>query len=434
MTMKFRALKLAAITAAALVVLSGCSVTSAATSASLSSAGAKTSKNSPVTLTFWEYYTGTQLTWLQNQVKKFEASNPNVTVKLVQVNGTEQDQKLLASTATHTGPDLFINNIVVDYPTLVAGKVMKNLTPYWNSYADKSQFPPSAVWKTKGKIYNLMSYTNLVGLYYNKTILSQYGITKPPTTLNQLQADMAKVKAGGKYQALAESGAPTVEGAWLFAPQLLGQGVNYCNIGSSSTQSKVTAAFNRVALWAKDGYTPQATATWSQNDSWAQFSTGKYAFGLLGNWELGNAKSASFKYGTAQFPAPTSGKSVVYPGGEGFGIGADSKHPALAWKFLESEILSKQGGQSVYAAAGSIPVRADLASIPAIKSNPLVQPFVAAAQTSAAWPNNTNTANMQTALGTAVSSVLSGQSTAAQGKASAIKTINAAKKTGGGSC
>jgi ABC-type glycerol-3-phosphate transport system substrate-binding protein len=38
-----------------------------------------------------------------------------------------------------------------------------------------------------------MSYTNLVGLYYNKTILSQYGITKAPTTLNQLQSDMAKV-------------------------------------------------------------------------------------------------------------------------------------------------------------------------------------------------------------------------------------------------
>jgi multiple sugar transport system substrate-binding protein len=435
MSMRIRGLKNIAVAAAAVVAVSGFAFSAVpATAAVPASDAVHGSKSAPVTLTFWEYYSGTQLTWLQDQVKKFEASNPNVTVKLVQVDGTQQDQKLLAATATHTGPDLFINNIVVDYPTLVAGKVMKNLTPYWNAYADKSQFPSSAVWKTDGKVYNLMSYTNLVGLYYNKTILSQYGITKAPTTLNQLQSDMAKVKAGGKYQALAESGAPTVEGAWLFAPQLLGQGIGYCNIGSSSTSAKVTAAFNRVALWAKDGYTPQATATWTQNDSWAQFSTGKYAFGLLGNWELGNAKSVSFSYGTAQFPAPTGGTSIVYPGGEGFGIGADSKHPSLAWKFLESAILSKQGGQSVYNEAGSIPVRADLADIPAIKNNPLVQPFVAAAHTSAAWPNNKNTANMQTALGTAVSSVISGQSTAAQGKQSAIKTIEAAEKAGGGTC
>ena len=427
--MKKRFHKLGVVVAAATALafaISGCTISSSTATSSGSS--------KPVTLTFWEYYSGTQLTWLQNQVKKFEATNPNVTVQLVQVNGAEQDQKLLASTATGGGPDLFINNIVVDYPTLVAGKVMLNLTKYWNSYADKSQFPSGAVWKTKGQVYNLMSYTNLLGMFYNKTILDQYGITTPPTTLNQLQADMAKVQAGGKYQAMALSGAPTVEGAWLFAPQLLGQNIDYCNIGSSAAHSKVVTAFNRVQTWSKNGYTPLATATWTQNDSWQQFITGKYAFGLNGNWQLGNVKTASFKYGTTLFPAPTGGKSVVYPGGEGFGIGANSKHPALAWKFLEQAVLSKQGGQSVYTEAGSIPVRADLSNIPSIKHNKFVQPFVTAAHNSAAWPNNTNTANMQTALGKAVSSVISGQETGAQGAQSAITAINAAKKAGGGSC
>jgi len=416
-----RAYRFAAIATAAVIALSGCSISS---NSSGGTNGGKT------TLTFWEYYQGTQLTWLKGQVKKFEKSNPDVTVNLVQVVGSQQDQKLLASVATGTTPDLFINNIVVDNPTLVSGGVMKDLTPYWKKYADKDQFPSGAVWKTDGKVYNLMSYTNLLGMFYNKNILAEYGITEAPTTLDELQSDMAKVQAGGKYKGLAESGAPTVEGAWLFAPQLLGQGVNYCNF----TGSKVTDAFGRISDWAKAGYTPKATATWDQNAAWQQFMTGKYAFAFNGNWQLGNVKTATFKYGTTQFPAPPNGKSQVYPGGEGFAIGAKSKHPDLAWKFLEQMVLSKQGSESVFADAGSIPVRADVADIPAIKNDQYVQPFVAAAHDTAAWPNNKNTANMQTSLGKAVSAVISGQQTADQGAKSAMDSISSAIKKGGGSC
>lgn len=405
---------------AALLAVSGCTV----------QADSSTASGGTTTLSFWEYYQGTQLTWLQGQVKLFEKANPKVKVNLIQVVGSQQDQKLLASVATGTTPDLFINNIVVDNPTLVSAGVMKDLTSYWNSYVDKAQFPAGAVWRTKGKVHNLMSYTNLLGMFYNKDILSQYGVDTPPTTLDALQSDMAKVEAGGKYQGLAQSGAPTVEGAWLFAPQLLGRGVNYCNFSGS----KVEDAFTRVADWAQAGYIPQATATWDQNASWQQFMTGKYAFAFNGNWQLGNVKTATFKYGTSQFPAPPNGKSQVYPGGEGFAIGAKSKHADLAWEFLKQMVLSKQGGESVFEMAGSIPVRADVANIPAIKNDAFVQPFVAAAHDTGQWPNNENTADMQTALGKAVSAVISGQQTGAQGATTAIAAIDAAKQKGGGGC
>ncbi|MGI8417272.1 MAG: sugar ABC transporter substrate-binding protein [Nakamurella sp.] len=410
--------RLVALAAAVMLTASGCAIS------------ANPTHSDGTTLTFWEYYGGTQLTWLQAQVATFEKANPGVYVNLVQVVGGQQDQKLLASVSMGNTPDLFINNIVVDNPLLVSGGVMKDLTPYWDAYPDKAQYPSGAVWKTNGKVYNLMSYTNLLGMYYNKNILDQYGITKPPKNLDELQADMAKVQAGGKYKGLAESGAPTVEGAWLFAPQLLGQGVNYCNF----TGAKVDTAFSRIANWTKSGYLPLATATWDQNAAWQQFMTGKFAFAFNGNWQLGNVKDATFKYGTTLFPAPAGGKSQVYPGGEGFAIGSKSKNPDLAWKFLEQAILSKQGNESVYTAAGSIPVRKDATNIPAIKNDPFVQPFVTAAQDTAQWPNNTNTANMQTSLGKAVSAVISGQQSAKQGAQSAVSTIQSNIQKGGGSC
>ena len=421
MRSKSRMLSVVAAAASVLVAVSGCTIPTQ--SSGSSTGGTKT-------LRFWNYYGDAQLVWLKAQTKKFEADNPGVKVQLIQTVGSQQDQKLLASVATGTGPDLLINNIVVDFPTLVGGGVMLDLTSRWDAYPDKSQFPASAVWKNKGKVYNLMSYTNLLAMYYNKDILASVGITAPPTTLEELEADLAKVKAGGQYKGLAESAAPTVEGAWLFAPQLLGKGIDYCNF----TGAPVADAFNRIERWSKKGYIPLASATWDQTAAWQQFMTGKYAFGFNGNWQLGNAKTAQFKYGTVEFPAPSGGKSVVYPGGEGIAIGAQSKYPDLAWKYLQSVFLSNQGGQSVFTAAGSIPVRADVASIPEIKNDALVQPFVIAAHSTGLWPINSKTAEMQTSLGKAVSAVISGQKSAADGAQAAITDIASAEKSGGGTC
>lgn len=406
-------------------------ITLAASGCTIKAADPGSTESGVTTLTFWEYYQGTQEDWLKAQVATFEQNNPNVKIDLVKTVGAQHDQKLLASVATGTTPDLFINNIVVDFPTLVSGGVMLDLTPYWNGFADKSKFPEQAAWSQDGKIFNLMSYTNLLGMFYNKDILDEYKIS-PPTTLDEMTTAMNTIRAAGKYSGVAMSGAPTVEGAWLFAPQFLGEGVDYCNIGDNT--EKVTAAFNRLAVWRSNDSLPRAAATWDQNAAWQQFMTGKYAFGLNGNWQLGNVKKASFGYGTVQYPAPAGGTSKVFPGGEGFAIGAKTQHADLAWKFLEQMVLSSQGGESLYTAAGSIPINADAAQSETIKSDANVAPFVAAAQDTANWPRNSNTAAMQKALGTAVSAVISGQSKPDAAAQTAITAITEARQKGGGGC
>ncbi|MBA8793028.1 ABC-type glycerol-3-phosphate transport system substrate-binding protein [Friedmanniella endophytica] len=419
-------MKVGAALGALLLAGTGCAIKTDSGSSSGGGSGTGTT-----TLTFWEYYQGTQLTWLQGRVKDFEAKNPTIKVNLVQATGQQFDQKLLASVATGTTPDLFINNIVVDYPTLQAGGVMADLTPYWDAYSGKKNFPENTTWTTDGKVYNLLPYTNLLGMYYNKDILQQYGI-QPPTTLDEMTAAMTKIRAAGKYSGVALSGAPSVEGAWLFAPQFLGLGVNYCNLDAN--QAALSAAFQRVAAWRSDDALPRAAATWDQNASWQQFMTGKYAFGLNGNWQLGNVKKANFAYGTTQFPAPAGGKSQVFPGGEGYGIGAKSKNKDAAWKFLTEAILTPEAGESIYTEAGSIPVESQAADSDTLNKDPNAAPFVKAAQDTAAWPKNSQTAAMQQALGVAVSGVISGQTTAEAATSKAISTIDAAKQKGGGGC
>lgn len=192
-----------------------------------------------ITLTVWTYYT--QLTAVKKQDALFKQKCPNVTVKQVQIPGNQLDPKLLATASTHNGPDVLLNNVVVDFPELQAAGVMYDLNKAWNAYPAKGLFPRAGIWKgPNGHVYTVMSYTNLIGLYYNKTILNEYNLS-PPKDMGQFQSELKTVVAAGKYQGLAESGAPSVEGAWLFMPLLLNQGINYCNFSGP----KVTQAFQR---------------------------------------------------------------------------------------------------------------------------------------------------------------------------------------------
>lgn len=134
-----------------------------------------------------------------------------------------------------------------------------------------------------------------------------------------------------------------------------------------------------------------------------------------------------------QYPAGPTG-SHVFPGGEGLGIGAFSKHPDLAWQYLQESWLSKEAGVIDFTQSGQIPTRSEVALTPEVTSNPMAAPFVAATKTVSAWPRNPRTADMQTVVGTQFSAVVSGQTSPAAGAATAESKIAADIKAGGGGC
>lgn len=405
-----------------MLVLSACGDGSDEGSGNGSGGGAKT-------LTVWTYYTaGGQNDALEQQNALWAKSHPDVTVKTVQIPFDQLPSKLLATATTQDGPDVVLDNVVVDFPTLASSGVLADLTEYWNGYADKSLFPESAVWTSEDKVYNVMSYTNLLGLYYNKDLLDEAGIA-PPQTMEEFQAALTQLAPKNKNSVLAESGAPTVEGAWMFMPQLLGQGKDYC----SMTEADLATALTTVQGWSQDGIIPRETATWDQADAWQAFMSGKFPFGINGNWNLADAKSADFTVGTTRFPAGPQG-SHVFPGGEAIGIGAFAKDKDLAWQYIEEAWMSKEAGLINFKASGQIPTRSDLAEDEAVTSDTLVQPFVAAAGETGAWPLNKETAAMQTAVGQAHSAVISGQSDPAKAAKDAMSGVTAAREKGGGSC
>lgn len=380
-------------------------------------------------LTVWTYYTaGGQNDALEKQNELWNEAHPDIEIETVQIPFDQLPSKLLATATTQEGPDVVLDNVVVDFPTLASSGVLLDLTDYWDGYDDSGLFPESATWTMDDEVYNVMSYTNLLGLYYNADALEKLGI-EPPTTMEEFQAALEKVADDGKYTPLAMSGAPTVEGAWMFMPLLLGEGVDYCNL----SEDALATGLERIQDWSQQDIIPRETATWDQADAWQAFVSGKYAFGINGNWNLGDAGNASFEIGTARVPAGSQG-SHVFPGGEAIGIGAFAEDPDLAWQYIEEAWLSQEASLINFEASGQIPTRSDLAENETVTSNELVQPFVEAAGDTSAWPKNEQTAAMQTAVGQGFSAVISGQKEPAEAASEAYAGVRDAQEKGGGSC
>lgn len=377
------------------------------------------------TLTVWTYYvSGGQVDALEAQNELFAESHPHVTVEHVQLPFDQLASRLLAGVSTQDGPDIVFDNVVVDFPALASSGALLDLSSYWSNYEDAGQFPDSAVWEQDGGIYNLMSYTNLLAMFVNEDVLAEHGL-EPPTNLDEFEDAMATIADGGTATPLAMSGVASPEGAWMFMPMLLGQGIDYCNFEGD----EVTAAFERLGTWADNRWIPKETATWDQADAWQAFMSGDYAFGWNGNWNLGDVDNADFQVSTVQHPG---GK--VFPGGEGIGIGSFSDDPDLAWEYLKTAWLSQEAGLINFSNSGQIPTRGDLSDAPEVQENTLVQPFVTAAGETGEWPQNENSAAMQNAVGRAVSDVISGGADPATAAQKAIDAVAAEIEDGGGSC
>lgn len=383
------------------------------------------------TLVVWTYYVfGGQIDAMDEQnMELWAAAHPDVPIEHVQIPFDQLASRLLGSVVTGDGPDVVLDNVVVDFPTLASSGALADMTPYWDQYADAGQFPDSSVWEWDDRVYNILSYTNLLGTFMNQDALDELGI-EAPTTIDELEVAMEQVQADGTYTPIAMSGVPSPEGAWLFFPFLLGEGVTYCNLDAPA----LTAGLERLQRWVDNGWLPQDAATWDQADAWQAFFSGNYAFGLNGNWNLGDVRNnADFNITTTRYPAGSQG-SHVFPGGEAIGIGAFSSNPDLAWEYIETTWLSPEAGLINFEASGQIPTRADLADDPAITSDALALPFVQAAAETGAWPLNANTAEMQNAVGVAVSEIISGQTAPAEAAERAVEAVNAAIEAGGGSC
>jgi len=171
-----------AISAVALAGLTACNTTPAA--------------DAPVTLTWWHNATSDPLAGFWEDVAtEFEADHPNVTVE---VSGfqNEELQRTLIPNALRSGdaPDLFQQWGAGELAAQVRAGQIKDISA---DVADEIDAVGGTIapWQVDGKTYGLPFSFGIEGFWYNKDLFAQAGIEGTPTTLDELNEAVTKLKA-----------------------------------------------------------------------------------------------------------------------------------------------------------------------------------------------------------------------------------------------
>jgi ABC-type sugar transport system, periplasmic component len=363
-------------------------------------------------LVVWTYFrTPGQQQALDQMADRFTKQFPDVKVVYESQPFEQMTPNLLAAAAAGRGPDVVIYQWG-DILKLVEAKALSSMQPFFSTWPDADQFPDSVVHRVSGieydpngETYTIQPYVNAIGLYYNQDILDKVGI-EPPKTIDELEAALEAVTRAG-FKGLVLDWRPGVGGWWGGMPWMWAHGVDLTM--SPDKRGTIEQVLSRVRSWVQKGYVPADVVTFDQQTAMVQWLTGKFAFTVNGNWELTRVKDeATFDWGVVSMPSGPEDSSV-YLGGEGLAIGAFSKDPDLAWKYLATTWLSREGQLSLVDTVGSIPVRADVADDPKIEQAQGLSAFLEQVPTGHRLPITQAENEAQTLFGDTWSAVVSGQ-------------------------
>jgi len=329
-----------------------------------------------------------------------KAANDALPLKIqtVPISGVDQKVQLLAGQNALPAQFAAGNAPALAKQLTKAGQVL-DLRKTLQSLGVWDQIQPAAV-KTVENLYGgftVMPYQfNIEGIWYNKKLFADHGITVP-TTYDELVADAAKLSATGvtPFSASGKAGWPITR---------LVSGYLYRDLGPDALQAvadgkaKLTdpqyvKAAQAIADLGKAGYFGKGVGSIDYDTAVQQFLTGKAAMFYMGSWELGDFNDATKNkigadnIGFMSFPAVTGGKGSAdqIPANVGLPVAVSAKSyndKVGGWlscvaKNYGTSALKDQGSVSGFKPNG------DTGTLPALTTT--VQDTIAKTTTSVLW-------------------------------------------------
>jgi multiple sugar transport system substrate-binding protein len=365
-----------ALLAAVPLVLSACLGTAASPAptaappsvAPAPSAGAPTpSPEVSGTVTFWNGYAadGDEIkTFTEVVLPAFAAQYPHVTVEHQEIPYDDLRQKLVTGLAGGTLPDVLRADIIW-VPEFADQGALLALDEEMSDFAELTggMFEgPVSTNKWGDHYYGLPLDTNTRVLFYNTGVFEEAGVSAAPTTIEELEAAMAKVKTalGADHYGYAEGGT----GPWSILPWVwsFGGGITDEDLTAATGTLNgpgTVAAVTKLQDWLDKGYLSPSILGGGLATS-EQFGNDQAAMILEGPWMPGIFKNQfpSLEYDYATVPAGPGGSASVV-GGEDIVVfkATQNKEAALAFtRFMVSEEAQLAMGK-----IGQMPVLASLA-------------------------------------------------------------------------
>ncbi|MDT0487547.1 ABC transporter substrate-binding protein [Streptomyces doebereineriae] len=318
-----------------------------------SSSGAEDDASKETTINFWHAWSAdSEVKAVKTLVAGFEKAHPNIHVNVV---GNMTDDKINQALRTGGGkaPDVISSFTTNNVGKFCSSGALVDLNPFFKkSGVDPEKTFPAAMneyTQFDGDRCAVPLLGDAYGLYYNKTAFEKAGITSPPKTWSEFEADAKQltITQGSTYKQLGFM--PNYHGWETTTEHYLGQfSPKYFDAGGKSNVAKdpaFKAAFTLQKKLVGDlgGYQKLEKFRATLGDEWGPkhpFQTGQVAMQLDGEWRLGMALDAKpgFEIGVAPLPVPDDqadqyGKGYIT--GTIAGIAANSTKQNAAWEFVK---------------------------------------------------------------------------------------------------
>ncbi len=352
--------------------------------------GGSGSSSGPVTLTYGWWSNGPIKDGLMTQwVTSFSKTHPNITVKPEILSWGDYWSKLQTTVAGGDAWDIVGMGSVVAAPYFDQGALL-DLSTFSDYQSISSNLNTTGIqlctWKGKPYALPVGIYVPLLG--YNKSLLQKAGISFPDqTTPMEFSAfkeigQKLSLKSGNQYTQYAiniNDIVPWNDLVMMEGGQIYDNIVNPKTI-TTNTPAGIKGLTDWQSLYTENiavPYTLQANGAFGAGDI-DSLLTNKVAFSriVLADFNQVTQQNLIDQIGVTPLFA-INGKQVTAGGANGFGVFANSKHPAEAWEFIK---WAATDGNKAFGQISDIPANKTYASEMAsyVKPTSFAQTLVAA--------------------------------------------------------
>lgn len=421
------AVRLAAISVAAVVLLAGCSRTNATTATSANA----TIDDKPATGTVTLWAPSGDATGLDSMLAGFKKNNPKATVKITIIPSDDYQTKLQTAIAAGTTPD--IAQLYTEAQSQVLAS--NTLAPVPAGLVDASSFFSGSysAGEVKGIAHSVPWYSYTYVVLYRKDFAAKAGVT-PPKTWSELVPFLKGLQAGGATKGIGyDVGWDSYNGQDL-ALLAYQNGSTLLNSGQTKweldTPQVVGAATLVQSLFSNNLASPDGPQFLDQQP---YLVSGKVGSLITGPWVVSQLDSVAKQkgwtaahLGAAPLPAGPAG-NYGFVGGGSWGVFKKSSNASSAWKVIK--YLSQTSTQiSQFKAYGSLPAVTAAWKDPSITGQPLLDAYFTQLTSAKQMPSVSAWSQVATLLGNELEFVARGKETPeiamknAQSRADAIGT------------
>ena len=393
-----------------------------------------------VTLTWWNNATANPLKGVWAQVASaYHAAHPHVTLQIDPIQNEQFTTKIPLALQSSSPPDIYQQWGGGQEATQVkSGKVL-NLTKATSSWIGQLGAAAQG-WQVNGQQYGVPYDLHMVGFWYRKDLFAKAHIASPPTTMAELNADVAKLKAAHIVPIAVGSKDRWPDAFWweYFALRdcsttVLKQAIKAIRLDAPCF---LTAGNDLKTFMGTHPFQTGFLGTPAQQGAGSSaglVANGKAAMELQGDWEPGvmsalakDPKALSAQLGWFPFPSVSGGAgapTTLLGGGDGFSCTTAANASACAGflRYIDSAPVQKK----LIGASVGLPANPAAASA---LTDPTLRQILAYSQKSPYIQNYFDIAfptNVGQAIDNAVANFFAGQGT----PATIIQTVDQAAAT-----